>query len=99
MKFFTDKSVVNDYLLVKIKDYKKMTDFSRWKEVFIDPGVYDLVKDYKFSWEGKIGSIKLCPQCESKLYCVYAGGDRDKVEFSYCKYCKKIFPGYNREGK
>lgn len=54
MKFFTDKSVVNDYLLVKIKDYKKMTDFSRWKEVFIDPGVYDLVKDYKFSWEGKI---------------------------------------------
>ncbi len=54
MKFFTDKTVVNDYLLVKIKDYLKMDDFSRWKEVFIDPGVYDLTKSDKFKWEGKI---------------------------------------------
>lgn len=31
-----------------------MKDFSRWKEVFIDPGVYDLTKSDKFKWEGKI---------------------------------------------
>lgn len=54
MKFFTDKTVVNDYLLVKIKDYIKMDDFNQWKEVFIDPGVYDLTKSDKFKWEGKI---------------------------------------------
>ena len=54
MKFFTDKTVVNDYLLVKLVDYVKMDDFSKWKEIFIDPGVYDLTKSDKFSWEGKI---------------------------------------------
>ena len=54
MKFFTDKTVVNDYLLVKIIDYIKMKNFSRWKEVFIDPGVWELIKSDKFSWEGKI---------------------------------------------
>ena len=54
LKFFTDKTVVNDYLLDKIKDYWKMKDFSQWKEVFIDPGVYDLTKSDKFNWEGKI---------------------------------------------
>ena len=51
MKFFTDKTVLNDYLLVKIKDYLKMKDFSRWKEVFIDPGVYELTKSKFYSWE------------------------------------------------
>ena len=54
MKFFTDRTVQNDYLLIKIKDYIKMKDTSRWKEILIDPGVYDLTKHYKFSWEGKI---------------------------------------------
>ena len=54
MKFFTDKTVVNDYLLVKIVDYIKMKDFSRWKEIFIDPGVWQLTKSDKFKWEGKI---------------------------------------------
>ena len=54
MKFFTDKTVVNDYLLIKIIDYIKMDDFSRWKEVFIDPGVWELTKSDKYSWEGKI---------------------------------------------
>ena len=57
MKFFTDKTVENDYLLIKIKDYMKMKDFSRWEEVFIDPGVYDLTKDSKFSWEGTINIL------------------------------------------
>ena len=54
MKFFTDNTVINDYLLIKIKDYLKLKDFSKRKEIFIDPGVYELKKDYKFSWEGKI---------------------------------------------
>lgn len=54
MKFFTDKTVINDYLLVKIVDYIKMDDFSRWKEIFIDPGVYELKKKDKYSWEDKI---------------------------------------------
>ena len=54
MKFFTDKTVINDYLLIKILDYLKMKDFSQWKEIFVDPGVYDLTKADKFKWEGKI---------------------------------------------
>ena len=53
-KFFTDKTVINDYLLIKIVDYIKMDDFSRWKEVFIDPGVYELKKRIIYSWEDKI---------------------------------------------
>ena len=60
MKFFTDKTVKNDYLLIKIKDYIKMKESTkkRWKEILIDPGVYDLTKDYKFGWEGKINIPK-----------------------------------------
>lgn len=54
MKFFTDKTIINDYLLIKIKDYLKLKNFSQWKEIYIDPGVYDLTKSPKFSWEGKI---------------------------------------------
>ena len=54
MKFFTDKTVVNDYLLIKIIDYVKLKSFSRWKEIFVDPGVYDLVKSDQFKWQGKI---------------------------------------------
>ena len=50
LKFFTDKTVVNDYLLVKITDYLKMNDFSQWKEVFVDPGVYELKKNKEYSW-------------------------------------------------
>ena len=53
-KFFTDKSVINPYLLIQIKDYLKVKDFSKWKEVFIDPSVYELVYSNKFSFEGKI---------------------------------------------
>lgn len=54
MKFFTDKTIKNDYLLIKIQDYRKMKDFSRWKEVFIDPGVYELAKLDSYSWEDNI---------------------------------------------
>ncbi len=54
MKFFTDKTVQNDFLLVKLKDYLKLKDYSQWKEILIDPGVYDLMKDSKFKWEGTI---------------------------------------------
>jgi hypothetical protein len=27
---------------------------NKWKEILVDPGVYDLTKDYKFKWEGDI---------------------------------------------
>jgi len=54
MKFFTDKTVKNDYLLIKITDYlrlrNKHKDFSKWKEVIIDSGVYELKKSYEYSW-------------------------------------------------
>lgn len=51
MKFFTDRTVRNDFLLIKIGDYIKLKDFSRWKEIFIDPGVYELTKQKQYSWE------------------------------------------------
>jgi len=59
MKFFTDRTVVNDYLLIKIVDYWKLKykneeTFERWKEVFIEPGVYDLTKDCEYSWVTKM---------------------------------------------
>jgi len=54
MKFFTDKTVENDYLLIKIQDYIKMNDFSKWKEILIDPGVYELTKSKKYSWEDSL---------------------------------------------
>ena len=63
MKFFTDKTVENDYLLIKIKDFIKMrennpTKLKQYKEILIDPGVYDLKKSDKFSWEGQINIDK-----------------------------------------
>ena len=53
MKFFTDSSVVNEYLLIKLSDYKKKAPefFKEYKEVFIDPGVYELTKSTTYSWE------------------------------------------------
>jgi len=59
MKFFTDKTVNNPYLLIKIKDYirmkeKKPEKLSKYKEVFIDPGVYELTKNPCYSWEWDI---------------------------------------------
>lgn len=51
INFFTGKTVQNDFLLVKLIDYLKMNDFSKWKEIFIDPGVYDLTKSKFYSWE------------------------------------------------
>jgi len=54
MKFFTDKTVQNEYLLIKIIDYLKMSDFSQWDEVLIDPAVYELKKSDHYSWERSI---------------------------------------------
>jgi hypothetical protein len=53
MKFFTGRPeyIDNPYLLIKIGDYLKINDFTRWEEVFIDPGVYELIKSDKYSWE------------------------------------------------
>jgi len=58
-KFFTDKTVINPYLLIKIKDFVRIREkdpsfLERYKEIFIDPGVYDLTKGPKFKWEGTI---------------------------------------------
>lgn len=54
MKFFTDRSVVNDYLLIKLPQYSGLKDKDRWKEILVDPGVYDLTKGPTFKWEDKI---------------------------------------------
>ena len=54
MKFFTDKSVIHSYLIIKITDYIKINDFSNWNEVFIDPNVYELIKAKEYSWINKI---------------------------------------------
>lgn len=65
MKFFTDKSVINDYLLIKIKDYIKLKEkgesFEKWKEVFIDPGVYQLKKADEYDFILKLIENKLNP--------------------------------------
>lgn len=67
-KFFTDKSIINDYLLIKIKDYLKVKDFSKWKEVFIDPSVYELKKSDKYSFEGKINIHSFLEKLPSNHY-------------------------------
>lgn len=53
-KFFTDRTVKNDYLLIKIKDYLRIRDLSKWKEVFIDPSVYELIDSDTYSFEKDI---------------------------------------------
>ena len=54
MRFFTDKTVENEYLMIKIEDYLKLEDKSKWDEILIDPHVNELKKSDKYSWEGKI---------------------------------------------
>jgi len=57
MKFFTDNSVNYlqwPYLLTNIKKYIKLRDKSKWDEILIDPGVFDLKENYKYSWEDSI---------------------------------------------
>jgi hypothetical protein len=51
MRFFTDKTVDNPWLLIKLVDYLKFNLQRDYKEVFIDPGVYDLTKGDRFKWE------------------------------------------------
>jgi len=53
MKFFTDQRWW-PYLLINIKKYRKMRKFKRFKEILVDPGVYDLLENSKYSWEGTI---------------------------------------------
>ncbi len=54
MLFFTDKTVENKYLLIKLKDYLKLKNKQKWDIILIDPHVYELTKGKDFSWEGKI---------------------------------------------
>jgi len=44
------------YLIIKLSNYLKMTNEakSKYKEIMIDPGVYELGVSSRFSWEGKI---------------------------------------------
>ena len=53
MKFFTDQRWW-PYLLINIKKYRKMRKFKRFKEILIDPGVFDLKISSIYSWEGSI---------------------------------------------
>ncbi len=53
MRFFTDQKWWV-YLLINIKKYPKMRSYQRYNEIIIDPGVYDLKDNDKYSWEGKI---------------------------------------------
>ena len=57
LKFFTDKTVKNDYLLIQITDYLKLKDFSKWKKILIDPKVYELKKSNEYSWINKINIL------------------------------------------
>ena len=68
MKFFTDKTVENDYLLIKIKDYLKLKDFSRWDEILIDPHVYELTKSDEYSWINKINVYDFITSLPSNHY-------------------------------
>lgn len=53
MKFFTDQRWW-PYLLINIKKYRKMRKFKRFKEIIVDPGVFDLKNNSEYSWEGSI---------------------------------------------
>ena len=68
MKFFTDKSVKNPFLLIQLKDYLKMNDFTKWNEVFIDPSVYELLNSYKYSFENKININELLDSLPNNHY-------------------------------
>ena len=78
MRFFTDKTVENPYLLIKIKDYLKVRDnevkkdafyyFKQWKEVFIDPGVYELTKSKEYSWVNDIDISKFLDSLPENHY-------------------------------
>ncbi len=54
MKFFTDGSVQWPYLLIKIMKYIKKRNKGSYKEILIDPGVWDLKEGFEYIWEGTI---------------------------------------------
>lgn len=73
MKFFTDHTVKNDYLLITIKNYlrfrEKEFNFDKYKEVFIDPGVYELTKGREsYSWEKKVNIHKFLESLPENHY-------------------------------
>lgn len=67
MKFFTDNTVNNRYLLIPITKYKKMHSIF-YSEVLIDPGVYELKKSNKYSWEEKINIKEFLDQLPDNTY-------------------------------
>ncbi|MHA1395711.1 MAG: hypothetical protein ACTSRZ_19595 [Promethearchaeota archaeon] len=57
LKFFTDESLNYlkwPYLLLKIKKYLRKKNLSRFREIIIDPGVYELRNSPFYSWENEI---------------------------------------------
>ena len=47
---------------------KKITDFNKWKEILVDPGVYDLKKSDKYSIEDKIDIKEFLDSLPSNHY-------------------------------
>lgn len=73
LKFFTDLTVKNDYLLIKLKRYlqiKNKSVFKKYKEIFIDPGVYELKKTKKdcYSWEKHVNVEKFLDLLPNNCY-------------------------------
>ena len=68
MKFFTDKTVKNEYLLIKLNDYLKLKDKIKWSEILIDPHVYQLTKSPNYSWENKIDIKKFLDSLPKNHY-------------------------------
>jgi len=69
MKFFTDKTVKNDFLLIKITDYlKNNTNLSQYKEIFIDPCVYQLKKYDEYAWNLNFDVVKFLDSLPENCY-------------------------------
>lgn len=104
MKFFTGREeyINNPYLMIKIQDYIKIRNknsrfFSRYKEIFIDPGVYELKCSDSYSWEKKINVLEFLNSLPESHYfaadypcdmnLMYTNRFLDKSWSNACKYC------------
>lgn len=71
VKFYTDKTVNHDYLLIKLIDYinpKNKQLIQSKKEVIIDVGVYDLKKSNEYSWINKINFVDILDNLNKNEY-------------------------------
>lgn len=62
MRFFTDNCFGNQlqwpWMLCRIDQYFEIKEYSQWREILIDPGVYELTKADHYSWEGDLNIIE-----------------------------------------